>query len=106
LSTAAGEPLTGERGAGARGARIPLLLALLAFTVCLQGARGIFEPDEGRYTAVAWQMVKSGDWFTPRLAADLPHFTKPPLTYWILATSVSLFGRNEWALRHTVWQDT
>jgi len=40
LSTAAGEPLTGERGAGARGARIPLLLALLAFTVCLQGARG------------------------------------------------------------------
>lgn len=79
--------------------RTSLLLALLAFTLCLQGARGLFEPDEGRYTAVAWQMTRTGDWFTPRLATDLPHFTKPPLTYWLLAGSVTLLGRSEWALR-------
>ena len=75
------------------------LLALVALMLCLQGARGLYEPDEGRYSATAWQMVKSGDWFTPRLSERVPHFTKPPLTYWMLAGSMTLLGRNEWALR-------
>jgi 4-amino-4-deoxy-L-arabinose transferase-like glycosyltransferase len=88
------------RAAGARppGA-LATLLVLAAVTLCLTGARGLFEPDEGRYSAVAWNMVKSGDWFTPHLASDVPHFTKPPLTYWALAASMKLFGRSEWALR-------
>jgi len=76
-----------------------MLLALAALLLCLQGARGLWEPDEGRYSAVAWHMVESGDWFTPHLSAALPHFTKPPLLYWLLAGSMSLLGRNEWALR-------
>ena len=76
-----------------------MLLALAALLLCLQGARGLWEPDEGRYSAVAWHMVESGDWFTPHLSAALPHFTKPPLLYWLLAGSMTLLGRNEWALR-------
>jgi 4-amino-4-deoxy-L-arabinose transferase len=76
-----------------------LLLALAALLLCLQGARGLWEPDEGRYSAVAWHMVESGDWFTPHLSAAVPHFTKPPLIYWTLAAGMTLFGRNEWALR-------
>lgn len=76
-----------------------MLLALAALLLCLQGARGLWEPDEGRYSAVAWHMVASGDWFTPHLSAAVPHFTKPPLLYWLLAGSMSLLGRNEWALR-------
>lgn len=75
------------------------LAALFAFGVALQGARGLYDPDEGRYAAVAVQMVRSGDWFTPRLNDELPHFTKPPLTYWVLASSMELLGENEWALR-------
>src|SRR6187549_1514799 len=55
-----------------------MLLALAALLLCLQGARGLWEPDEGRYSAVAWHMVESGDWFTPHLSAAVPHFTKPP----------------------------
>jgi 4-amino-4-deoxy-L-arabinose transferase len=76
-----------------------LLLALAALLLVLQGARGLWDPDEGRYSAVAWNMVATGDWFTPHLSPEVPHFTKPPLTYWALAASMTLLGRNETALR-------
>jgi len=76
-----------------------LLLALAALLLALQGARGLWDPDEGRYSAVAWNMIASGDWFTPHLSPEVPHFTKPPLTYWALATSMKLLGRKETALR-------
>lgn len=79
--------------------RWALVAALVAFALVLQGARPLFDPDEGRYTAVALQMLDSGDWLTPRLHHEVPHFSKPPLTYWALASSMALFGRSEWAVR-------
>jgi 4-amino-4-deoxy-L-arabinose transferase-like glycosyltransferase len=71
------------------------LLQGLAF----QGSRGLWDPDEGRYTDVALQMVDSGDYLVPRRNDDAIHVSKPPLTYWTIAGSTELFGRNEWALR-------
>ena len=75
------------------------LFALFAFSLAFQGTRGIWDPDEGRYVAVAWRMVESGDWWTPRLHHEVPHFSKPPLTYWTIAASFSVFGKSEWAAR-------
>ena len=63
------------------------------------GSRGIWDPDEGRYTNVALNMVDSGDWLDPRRNDDVDHWTKPPLTYWAIAASTELFGRNAWAAR-------
>jgi 4-amino-4-deoxy-L-arabinose transferase-like glycosyltransferase len=79
-----------------RGGLVAVLL-LLAFA--FQGTRGIWEPDEGRYTAVALNMLESGDWLLPTVDGEHPHLTKPPLTYWALAGSFAAFGRNEWAAR-------
>jgi 4-amino-4-deoxy-L-arabinose transferase len=77
-------------------------LIVIAITLILafafQGTRGLWEPDEGRYVRCAYEMVQSGDWLTPRLNGS-PHFTKPPLTYWLIATGLTLFGLNEWAAR-------
>jgi 4-amino-4-deoxy-L-arabinose transferase-like glycosyltransferase len=79
------------------------LRALLALALLLglafQGSRGLWEPDEGRYTNVALQMLHSGDFVTLRRNETALHFTKPPLTYWAIAGSVATFGRNEWAVR-------
>ncbi|MBP7371001.1 MAG: glycosyltransferase family 39 protein, partial [Arenimonas sp.] len=61
--------------------------------------RGLIEPDEGRYTNVALQILQHNDWISLYRNQDSLHFTKPPLTYWLIATSVSLFGYNEWAVR-------
>lgn len=73
------------------------LLVLMAFA--FQGTRGIWEPDEGRYTAAGLQMVESGDWLVPSLDGERPHLTKPPVTYWAIAASVGLLGYDEWAAR-------
>ena len=72
------------------------LTVLLAFA--FQGSRGLWEPSEGRYVRCAYEMLKSGDWLTPRID-NKPHFTKPPLTYWLIASGLSLFGSNEWGAR-------
>jgi 4-amino-4-deoxy-L-arabinose transferase len=73
------------------------LLVVVAFA--FQGTRAIFEPDEGRYTATAINMLESGDWLVPTLDGERPHLTKPPMVYWAIATSIGAFGYNEWAAR-------
>lgn len=78
-------------------------LAIVAMALFLglafQGTRGLWEPDEGRYTNVALQMLHTGDFISLRRNEDALHFTKPPLTYWAIAASVAAFGRSEWAVR-------
>ncbi|GMU42863.1 MAG: glycosyltransferase family 39 protein [Xanthomonadales bacterium] len=75
-----------------------LLLALL-LALSFQGERGLWGPDEGRYSNIALQMIESGDWLTPRRHPEHAHFAKPPLTCWAMAASVLAFGANEAALR-------
>ena len=73
------------------------LLVLLAFA--FQGTRGIWEPDEGRYTAAGLNMLETGDWLVPTIDREHAHLTKPPVTYWAIATGIGLLGRNEWGAR-------
>jgi 4-amino-4-deoxy-L-arabinose transferase-like glycosyltransferase len=74
---------------------LPALFAWLAATAWL---RPLALPDEGRYVGVAWEMLRSGNWLVPTLDT-LPYFHKPPLFYWLTATSLALFGINDWAAR-------
>lgn len=74
-----------------------LLVSLLAFS--FQGTRGLWEPDEGRYTNVALEMMRTGDYFVPHRNYESLHVTKPPVTYWALSASMQSFGKNEWAAR-------
>lgn len=78
-----------------------LRIALIAVVLALGflGSRGIWDPDEGRYTNVALNMVHSGDWLNPRRNDEVGHWTKPPLTYWTIASSVAVLGSNPWAAR-------
>jgi 4-amino-4-deoxy-L-arabinose transferase-like glycosyltransferase len=84
-----------------RQGRGTLAVLLVAFIVALafQGSRPLWDPDEGRYTDVAHNMVESGDWLVPRLDPERPHFTKPPLTYWAVGGSLLAFGDYTWAAR-------
>jgi 4-amino-4-deoxy-L-arabinose transferase len=64
-----------------------------------QGTRGLWEPDEGRYTSAGVNMERSGDWLIPTIDGEHPHLTKPPMVYWALASSFAVLGENEWAAR-------
>ena len=75
------------------------VLALLAFSLSFQGSRGLWERDEGRYTNIALRMLETGDFIVPSFNDDVPHFAKPPLTYWAIAGGIALLGRNEWGAR-------
>ena len=79
---------------------LPWLLALfIVVAFAFQGTRGIWEPDEGRYSSAGINMHESGDWLIPTVDGEHPHLTKPPMTYWALAASFALLGHNEWAAR-------
>jgi 4-amino-4-deoxy-L-arabinose transferase len=85
-----------------RSAIPPLLLVVLlafAFVLPFQGTRHLWGTDEGRYSAVAVEMLDSGDWLVPHRHPEHEHLSKPPMTYWALAASMAAFGKNEWALR-------
>lgn len=76
---------------------VMLLASVLAFA--FQGTRNLFEPDEGRYTNVALQMLHNDDFISLRRHHESLHFTKPPVTYWAIAGGVSALGWNEWGAR-------
>jgi len=75
------------------------LLALLVLAFAFQGTRGLWEPDEGRYTNIASRMIRSGDFLRPAFNDDFRHFAKPPVTYWAIAAGVATVGWNEWGAR-------
>ena len=79
------------------------LLVILLSVIVLAGwlgSRGLAEPDEGRFGEIAREMALQQDWLIPHLNG-VPHVQKPPLTYWITAVFIRLFGPNEWAVRLT-----
>ena len=76
-----------------------LVLLALALAFGFLGTRGLYDPDEGRYTNVALTMLESGDWINPQRNEDTGHWTKPPMTYWAVAASLGTFGNNAWAAR-------
>ena len=74
------------------------VLALFIWLAVLAWLRPLTAPDEGRYVGVALEMLRSGDFWVPRLDR-LPFFHKPPLFYWIGAAAMRVFGISEWAGR-------
>ena len=60
--------------------------------------RPLASPDEGRYSQIPIEMVKSGNYVSPTLN-DMPYFYKPPLFYWLQCASIKTFGVNKFSLR-------
>ena len=58
------------------------------------GDIGLLGPDEPRYSAIAREMLMTGDYITPRLYGA-SWFEKPVLMYWLAAAGYKLFGLNE-----------
>lgn len=79
---------------------LPLLIFLAGMLPILLhlGTAGLFETSEARYASVARQMIDSGDWLTP-VQNGLKHLTKPPVTYWLSALGMQIFGINEFGAR-------
>ncbi len=81
--------------------RPPGLLVLLALApLWLVGifGRDLWTPDEPREADIAWRMSLQSDRALPQLAGE-PFLEKPPLSYWMSAAGVALFGDSAGAAR-------
>lgn len=72
------------------------LYVMLAFA--FWGARPLVDPDEGRYAEGSRGLIEGGGWLVPMIAGE-PHLTKPPMTYWLTAAGLEVFGYNAWGAR-------
>lgn len=59
----------------------------------------LMDMTEGRYGEIARKMAELNDWVTPWYEAGIPFWGKPPLSFWMSAIGVKLFGVNEFAVR-------
>jgi len=75
-----------------------LLLFLCCGFVLNSGNVPLFDLDEGAFSEASREIIESGVWSATYLDGQ-PRYDKPILTYWLQATSVTLFGLNEFALR-------
>ena len=80
-----------------------LLLCTLLFMLAARIVANAFIPladtTEARYAEIARKMLETGDWITPQHEYGVPFWAKPPLSTWLAAGSMRLFGINEFAAR-------
>jgi 4-amino-4-deoxy-L-arabinose transferase-like glycosyltransferase len=67
-----------------------LLFALAALPFAATYA--LYYPDERHYTDGALQMLQGHGWLIPKNSDGTPRFEKPPLAYWVIAASWTVFG--------------
>lgn len=76
-----------------------ILLSFYSFIVFYNlGENAFRNADESFYALTAREMVRTGDWLTPRIDNEIA-FSKPPLMTWLTAMSISAFGFSEFSAR-------
>ena len=77
-----------------------LLLAVVSCLIFFIGLGGVplLDPDEPVYAQTPKEMLAAHDLLSPRIYGDY-WYDKPPMYYWLVAGSFSLFGVNEFAAR-------
>jgi 4-amino-4-deoxy-L-arabinose transferase-like glycosyltransferase len=75
-----------------------IVLALAPLWLVGIFGRGLWTPDEPREADIAWRMSLQSDRTLPQLAGR-PFLEKPPLTYWMSAGTLALWGDSAAAAR-------
>lgn len=89
-------------GPRARGI-LTLALGLAALRLVGMAWLPYMDTSEPRYAEIARLMVQTGDWITPWFEPGIPFWGKPPLSFWLQAASMKLFGLSEMAGRLPAW---
>lgn len=69
-----------------------LLLVIISFQILYGiGGTALLDPDEPVYAETAKEMIRFGDYLSPRIYNEF-WYDKPPVFYWLVAASFKLFG--------------
>lgn len=63
------------------------------------GLYPLTDPTEGRYADISRRMGSLGDWITPLIEQGVPFWGKPPLSFWMTASSFQQLGESVFAAR-------
>lgn len=74
------------------------LLIYTSLSLYTIGYVPIFESTEARYAEISREMIETGNYIEPHFNG-IKHFHKPPLTYWMIASGLKLFGINNFGAR-------
>ncbi|MEN6532628.1 MAG: glycosyltransferase family 39 protein, partial [Bryobacteraceae bacterium] len=80
------------------GDAIVLAVAAVIFLGCIISPPSLMDDVDAVQAQIARNMLESGDWVTARLDGVV-YLEKPPLKYWMIATSYLFFGVHDWAAR-------
>lgn len=75
------------------------IILLLVIRLVLNAYVPLMDKTEARYGEIARIMAETGNWITPQIDYGVPFWAKPPLSTWLSALSMKLFGFNEFAVR-------
>ncbi|WP_196890779.1 ArnT family glycosyltransferase [Aureivirga marina] len=79
---------------------IPLLvLSILFLRAFLNAVIPFMDKTEARYAEIARIMAETNEWIIPQIDYGVPFWAKPPLSTWLSAISISLFGASEFFVR-------
>src|ERR1700752_4648534 len=90
-------PAPSARSAAHRWA-VRVLVALMPIWLIGTLDRGLWTPGDPREADIAWRMSQQSDRTLPQLAGT-PFLEKPPLSYWLSADGLRLFGDSPGAAR-------
>jgi 4-amino-4-deoxy-L-arabinose transferase-like glycosyltransferase len=75
-----------------------LLLVYVALLLLPAVLAPLIGSTEARYAEIAREMMASGNYLEPYFNG-IKHFHKPPLTYWLVACGMKIFGQNVFGAR-------
>jgi len=75
-----------------------ILVAAAIYLSCIISPPSLMDDTDAAIAQAARTMLSKGDWVTPRLDG-VAFLEKPPLYFWPMAISYSLFGVHDWAAR-------
>lgn len=90
---------TNARSGGARRWILVLLVLLVLARLSAMAWLPLMDTTEARYGDIGRRMAALGDWVTPWFDEGVPFWGKPPLSFWLTAASMRLFGLSEFAAR-------
>jgi len=76
-----------------------VLAFLLMARLCAMIGVPLNDSTEARYAEIARLMLETGNWISPMHHPGVVFWAKPPLSTWLSAASMGLFGVSAWAAR-------
>lgn len=78
---------------------IIVLVTLLVCRVVMMVTLPHIDTSESRYAEISRKMVETDEWITPQFDYGIPFWAKPPLSMWMSALGMEIFGVNEFSSR-------